>query len=225
MSAPGDPGPLGPELTPLCALARKYESDKGGWHLRYGGGDSDTCHNYTPVYNALYTKFRTQVASVLEIGINSGASLRMWRDFFPNAQVVGLDIRRECLFSEERIRSFYADQNNPESLQQALVAIGNGTTPSFDLVVDDGSHEYEHIVTSMKHLLPYVADRGLYIIEDVALDCQPQIVGAHVPEGYNYYAIPTGHGIGKAHCDPNCPHCHGTEGERLIVIKRNTWNG
>lgn len=216
--------PVLKDNTPLCDLARKYETDKGGWHLRYGGGDSDTCHNYTPTYHLLLNSSRERTNRVLEIGVNAGSSLRMWRDYFPNANVYGLDIRKEVLFEEPRISCFFADQSNARSLEGAMEAIqlceGQIGPVQFDLIVDDGSHEYDHQIVSMLTLLPYIKDTGFYIIEDMAYDCQPDIIARLVPEGYGWEALNTGVGIGKAHCDPNCPKCHGAEGERLLVIYR-----
>ena len=90
------------EMTPLCGLALKYGTDKGGNHLLAG----ETCHQYTPTYYKLLEPYRYNIKSVLEIGVNYGPSLRMWRDFFPNAHIIGLDSNAECLFNEERIECF-----------------------------------------------------------------------------------------------------------------------
>lgn len=212
-------------MTPLCELAKKHETDKGGWHMRYGGGDSDTCHNYTPVYYALFCMFKDDVRTVLEIGINAGSSLRMWKDFFPKATIYGIDCNPGTLFQEDRIITFCADQNSPPSLRAVMNATAmlynDETHPGYDLIIDDGSHEYEHQVTSMLALLPYLTERGVYIIEDMTFDCQPEILGKHVPAGFKWVAIPCGRGIGKAHCADSCVKCRGHEGEQLLVITRD----
>src|ERR1700692_4306194 len=91
-------------MTPLCELARKHETDKGGQHFRYGGGDSDTNHNYTPVYHRMFEEDRDSVRNVLEIGVHQGSSVRMWKEYFPRAQIVGIDTNMECLrHAEDRI--------------------------------------------------------------------------------------------------------------------------
>lgn len=208
-------------LTPLCELAKTHQTDKGGWHTWYGGVQGTTCHNYTPTYHALFADRRAEVKRVLEIGVNSGASLRMWADYFPNAEVIGLDIRRDCLFNEGRIRCLEANQASPASLHDAVEILGLGPG-EFDLIVDDGSHELDHQLISAQTLLPYVKLGGYYIIEDIALDCRPQIVTNRIacPPGYLLSYLPTGRGIGIAHCDANCPHCKGSEGECLIAYRR-----
>lgn len=207
-------------MTPLCELAKKHETDKGGWHYRYGGGDSDTCHVYTPFYYLLFGAFRTQVKSLLEIGINAGSSLRMWAEFFPNAKIFGIDCNASTMFSTDQITTMIADQNNPVDLLNAIGACSQLGGVPLDIIIDDGSHFEEHQITSLKTLLPFISDRGLYIIEDMQFDCQPERLGAHVPAGYEWSAINCGRGFGKAHCDPGCEKCHGVEGERLLVIRR-----
>lgn len=202
-------------MTPLCDLARKHETDKGGRHYRYGGGDSDTCHEYTPIYWDLLHEKREQVKRVLEIGINAGSSLRMWAEFFPNAKIIGVDCNPNCLFQEDRITCVQADQNNPEQLRNAVDWVGGGP---FDLIIDDGSHETEHQITSIQTLLPYLTDDGIYVVEDLQIDCRPEIVGDHIPAGYVWDKIAAPDGIGKAHCP--CGECRGLGPEQLLVARR-----
>lgn len=202
-------------LTPLCELARKHETDKGGRHYRYGGGDSDTCHEYTPVYWDLFHDRVETVKTVLEIGVNAGSSLRMWEEFFPNARIIGIDSNHGCLFNAGRINCYAADQNNPHDLRNALQA---ANASSFDMIVDDGSHELEHQITSMKTLLQFMAPDGIYVIEDMHYDCHPELIAAHMPEGFVWEAITCEMGLGKAHCW--CPDCGGKAPEQLLVFRR-----
>lgn len=195
-------------MTPLCALARKHQTDKGGRHYFAG----DTCHEYTPVYYDLLQSRQHDVHNVLEIGVNYGCSLRMWRDFFPLAQIIGFDSNAEALYQEERIRCYAADQNNGASLDAAL---REASCFEFGLIVDDGSHETDHQIFSMRHLLPFLTHHGIYVIEDLQIDCKPEIVSQHVPPGFIAEAIRCEPGLGKAICGCGC----GTS-ERLLVIRR-----
>jgi len=198
-------------MTPLCHICRHYGSDKGGNHLKAG----DTVHRYTPVYHDLFKDRREQVRNVLEIGVNYGCSLRMWRDYFPFASIIGLDSNEECIFREERIWCYAGDQYNENDLIHVVEDVGE---VRFDLIVDDGSHEPAHQIFSAQVLLPFLKRDGFYVIEDIYPDCKPELIGNPIcaDETFRWDAIPTGRGLGKAHCGCGCG-----QGEQLVVIR---WN-
>ena len=206
-------------MTILCELADKHQTDKGGRSTTYGGVPGDTCHNYTPAYHAMLGDRRESVRRVLEVGVNAGSSLRMWEEYFPAATIVGLDIRREVLFTAGRVQCHYADQSCRQSLVDAVAAAGGGP---FDLIVDDGSHEDHHQITTAEALLPLLAPGGALVIEDITVDCRPDLLAEriHLPAGFGWRAVECGIGIGKARCRPGCEFCGGLAGESLIVFER-----
>ena len=206
-------------MTILCELADKYTTDKGGRSTVYGGVPGDTCHAYTPAYHAMLGDRRGDVRRVLEVGVNAGSSLRMWEEYFPQAEVIGLDIRPEVLFTAGRIRCYRADQGSRESLLAAVDQAGGGL---FDLMIDDGSHQDAHQILTAETLLPYLAPGGLYVIEDIDIDCRPELLAQRIdaPPGVTWEPVPTGVGIGKARCRPGCQFCGGAAGETLIVYRR-----
>ena len=187
-------------MTLLCDLARKHETDKGGQHYRYGGGDADTNHAYTPVYHSLFGEHRSDVRHVLEIGVHQGSSLRMWKEYFPHARIIGLDTNADCLrHSEDRIKVIIADQNNPDDLRVAMKIASRGFfNIDFDLIIDDGSHERDHQITSMQVLLPYLTRLGYYIIEDLGIGPRESLsrLDDAVPKGYRGEAIMITGGLG-----------------------------
>jgi hypothetical protein len=146
-------------MTPLCELAEKYTTDKC------------SVHRYTPVYYELFKDRIATVQTVLEIGIGRGkgtlrkhaASLKMWEEFFPFAQIIGLDHDRSIFLDQGRINSVYGDQSNERSMEQAANSVGR----ALDIVIDDGSHQPPHQISSAKVLLPFVMPGGYYIIEEI----------------------------------------------------------
>lgn len=180
-------------MTPLCKLAVKYETDKGGGHNRYNGQPNDGTHGYTPIYYSLFVNRERDVKRVLEIGVNSGASLRMWRDFFPKAMIYGFDIDSGCIFEEERIKCYEADGGVAASLRAAIV--NTGDLP-FDLIVDDGSHDYDHQVTSIVNLSPHLTRHGILVVEDVA-PAQVEDLISHAPAGFKARCLMSDVGTGK----------------------------
>ena len=157
--------------TPLCKLAEKYGTDKC----------AKIKHPYTEFYFKLLSKKRKNVKKVLELGIGYpevmqhiknykvGASLFMWRDFFPNAMIYGVDIVPKALLNTGRIQSFLCDQTDKNDLSKLIKTIGK----DIDLIIDDGSHKTNDQIFTCQNLLPLVDKNVIYIIEDVA---QPQIV-------------------------------------------------
>lgn len=152
-------------MSDLCQLAMKYRSDKC----------PQIYHSYTPVYHEILNPLRDTVRSFLEIGIGNiplmkafagdsyspGASLRMWRDYFPSAYIYGCDIDSSVLFEEERISTFVVDQSDIASLKTVK--------GEYDIILDDGSHDPRHQQISLIALWPLLVEGGLYIIEDVCI--------------------------------------------------------
>lgn len=139
-------------ITSLCELAHKYDTDK-----RPGSGK----HNYTPFYH--YLLHDKKVSKVLEIGADQGKSLRMWQEFFPSAQIWGIDKDPDKLVTEDRIKTLLCDQSSEEQLLETLKILGS----DFDFICDDGSHNPDDQVLSAKILAPALKSGGYYIIEDV----------------------------------------------------------
>ncbi len=143
----------------LKPIAAKYGSDKCAWH------------SYGRIYDQLF--YGKTVRKMLEIGIGykgllgenyqNGAGLRMWAEYFPEAEIYGLDIREDALVNEGRIHSYQCDQGSIKSLLAAREAVGEGC----DLIVDDGSHLPEHQVLSAHVLIDCRRFGGYYVIEDV----------------------------------------------------------
>lgn len=152
-------------MTELCDLAYKYGTDKCP---KLG-------HSYTPVYYKLFKDKRKVFKKVLELGIGSaktmqyvpshyqlGASLKMWRDFFPNAQIYGVDRHSSCMFEDKRITTVQLDMNWRSSMRSLIEKTGS----DIDLLIDDGSHKFEAQSYLLKHLLPLVNKGVIYVIED-----------------------------------------------------------
>jgi hypothetical protein len=93
-----------------------------------------------------------------------GASLRVWRDYFPKAVIYGADIDRDILFTEDRIKTFYMDQCDPAAIQAFWQQVDD---TGFDFMVDDGLHVFEAGSCLFTHSIDRLAEHGIYVIEDV----------------------------------------------------------
>lgn len=105
---------------------------------------------------------------VLEIGVKGGGSTAFWKQLFPSATVVGLDIDLRPRVGGDGVVYVQGDQS--DAVQLSALADQHGP---FDLVIDDGSHESPHQTVSLRTLLPYVRADGLYVIEDTHENLKP----------------------------------------------------
>jgi hypothetical protein len=137
----------------LDELAHKYNTDKKTGH-----------HAYTAHYERWFESKRKDVRKILEIGVATGASLRMWEDYFPSATIYGVDNNPECVqLSSDRTTALFASQENPEDMLVVLRRTG----VDFDLIIDDGGHHMDEQIASFKGLFPSLRDGGLYVVEDL----------------------------------------------------------
>lgn len=139
----------------LTKLANQHKTDKGTTH--------SFKHSYTPHYHKHLKDFRDSFTKVLEIGIYSGASLFMWRDYFQKAQIYGIDIMNKENLNGNRITPFQGSQSNRSDLDRFLKSYGG----EFDLIIDDGGHHMDQQMISIGVLFKHVKAGGIYILEDL----------------------------------------------------------
>lgn len=133
------------------------------WNTDKNTGIDNGGHNYgTMFYDHILTHYRW-CSAVLEIGVLRGESLRAWAEFFPDANVVGLDINSEYLFNEGRINCFQVDCSDETHLN----FFASDHQETFSVIIDDGSHKKRHQLTAFSYLKKCMKAGGIYIIEDV----------------------------------------------------------
>jgi len=125
-------------------------------------GTDKLAHGYIDHYQHHFAHLRLRKLSILEIGIAEGASLNMWQTYFPHSIIHAIDIREKDQFTSARVKIYQGDQGDPEFLRQVAAKAGG-----FDIVIDDGSHKSEHVITSFRTLFPLLKPEGIYAIEDL----------------------------------------------------------
>ena len=127
-----------------------------------GTDKSDLGYGYLRHYERALAGFRNLPINVIEIGVDDGASARMWQRWFSKALIIGVDIQQRCkAFEEERIRIEIGSQADG-TFVDSLVAEYPPT-----VIVDDGSHQADHIIFTFERLFPALLPGGCYIIEDL----------------------------------------------------------
>ncbi len=135
-----------------------------GLALASGTDKASNHHNYTEIYARYFAPFKEQPIKFLEIGINTGKSVKLWEDYFKNAELHFIDITLQNVEYVSQ-RSYYhlADQASSYDLLKFIEKTGG----DFDVILDDGGHTMLQQIMSFKYLFPQVKSGGLYIIEDL----------------------------------------------------------
>ena len=165
----------------LKFLCDKYGSDKGSNYYVASNKVhpySWLPHTYADIYEVLFRDLRIKAKNIFECGIGTdneniegnmtskgkpGASLRVWRDYFPNAMIYGADIDKICLFSENKIETAYIDQTSPKTIKSFF----ENLNLKFDIIIDDGLHNGNAALCLFQNSIEYLAESGIYCIEDL----------------------------------------------------------
>lgn len=132
--------------------------------LRLNADKSSRFHNYLDFYQK-HLPAQSFSGRLLEIGVMDGLSMRMWREYYPDAEIVGIDIKDMSFMHN-------TDWQIPESVQ--LIQC-DGTDPKqvkklgmFDIIIDDGSHYMSHQQKSFEILYYHQLNKGgVYVLEDL----------------------------------------------------------
>lgn len=142
------------ELTRLC---RETDSDKGSGN-----------HIYTEFYGPLLNPYRQIFTNILEVGIGTGGSLKLWQFFFPNAEIYGIDNLHyglslpDHILSDPKLNIYLReayDMNIIDELSKSEI--------KFDLILDDGSHKPEDQLFFLNNYIKLLKEDGILLVEDV----------------------------------------------------------
>ncbi len=146
-------------LAQLVTTARNPLDDLA---LEYGTDKSPTFHNFTRYYYRHFVALKDRARNVLELGVKDGASLKMWAEFFPNANIFGIDNDPDSFKSDSgRIRTFLGDQTNPDFLAQVIEA----ASEPFDIVIDDGGHRMQEQLLCLQTFFPKLNPRVFTLLK------------------------------------------------------------
>jgi cephalosporin hydroxylase len=138
----------------LSQIFEKHSNGLGVWKWVH----------YLDIYDKHLKAYQGKETTIVEIGVFSGGSLQMWREYFgKHARVIGVDIEPKCKeFESYGFEIFTGDQGSRLFWQDSIPRIG-----APDVVIDDGGHHPDQQRTSLEELLPVMAPGGVYIVEDV----------------------------------------------------------
>ena len=144
----------------LIDLFKKYPS-KGKLH-------------FLKIYDDYFKNFKNKKINILEIGVHEGKSLMIWKDYFPKANIIGIDLK-SYNFNINRIFTFQGDQTDINFLLGL-----SRKFKKFDIIIDDGSHVCSHIIKTFGALFDFLKEDGLYICEDLQTSYWPRYGGSRI---------------------------------------------
>ncbi len=152
-------------FTPLCQLATKYMTDKSPYNIMTHR------HPYTMVYDMFLRPYQMMGSGLKlgEVGILNGASIRMWREYFPDASLSAFDIDKKALEKVAAIRgvsAYHVDAGESNELRESL-AEATSDGKKFTVLLEDASHHLGHQLIFLRDAIDFVAPGGLLIIEDI----------------------------------------------------------
>jgi hypothetical protein len=139
---------------PLAAYFKAHSHGRGIWKWIH----------YFEAYHRHFQKFIGQEVHVLEIGIYSGGSLEMWRNYFgAQCRLYGVDIQPACKAHENEFTKVFIGDQADRHFWRAF----KREVPVVDILIDDGGHTPEQQVVTLEEMLPHLRPGGVYFCEDV----------------------------------------------------------
>ena len=162
----------GDKSTDLCEIGKKYDTDKSS--QRSNVTNNRHCHPYTLFYDELFRQKKTEDLKIAELGILDGASLLMWRDYFPRATIHGFEYNNTLIqnfrggFDNSRITLSHINVCNEDSIRGAFREAGG----IYDIMIEDTTHQFEDQLRVIRSAYPYLKPGGVLIIEDIFKRCR-----------------------------------------------------
>lgn len=152
------------EADEAADLLREHNHELGRIFFSHRGKAMQKWTQYLDAYNTHLEPYKNHPVRLLEIGVNQGGSLQMWRSYFGDAATLfGVDLNPDCAkLAEAPTQIRIGSQADPEFLHSVIAEMGRP-----DIVIDDGSHVAAHQHVSFKVLFPSLNPGGLYVIEDL----------------------------------------------------------
>jgi hypothetical protein len=140
----------------------------------HGTDKASNIHDYLRFYERRLSHLRHEAFTLIEIGVYRGSSVATWAEFFPKATIVGLDVNEDCRqYQRDNIAIRIGDASNPRFLFEILHEFGRPL-----VVLDDGSHRWDHQIQSLQMLFPILRPTGLYVVEDLDTSFESHLLQA-----------------------------------------------
>ena len=159
----------------------------------------------------LFSQYANKCINFAEIGIEDGASLKMWRKYFISGNIYAFELYdtklKNCM--DMNIENIKYNKIDVSDIDNFNVSFSN-TEVLFDIIIDDSSHIIEHQNNIINNAHKYLRSGGILIIEDIERNTNNSFF--HINDNYwSYYTFII--------CHHDNRNCHDND-KILYLIKR-----
>lgn len=136
----------------------------------YYPSDKDTHHCYLSTYSELFAKWKNENINILEVGTWKGGSMKLFEDYFVNANIIGYDI----VAPEVKL-------DRAKVIVKDFYSIDTAELPDLTIAIDDGPHGVQDQVNFVKMVYPKMVKGGILIVEDVRPNLNAHFDALNIP--------------------------------------------
>jgi len=164
--------------------------------LKHGTDKSSVFHNYCGVYERYFDPIRQKPIRLMEFGVDTGSSIRMWLEYFPNASIVGCDCV-DCKPIEDARYSFYNGFITDPAIWSKVGMC--------DIIIDDNGHRGDEAIAAINLGFRNINPGGLFIVEDTHTWYNPAFTpkDSLQPMEFMLSMIDTQNNFGRGECGDN----------------------
>jgi hypothetical protein len=143
----------------------------------YNNCDKGSLHSYIEFYEDYFLNKREQITSFLEIGIQGGVSMLLWKEYFLNSKIYGIDIDFSRIHENIK-QNTSLNLLNSDATKSSILDL---LPIKFDVIIDDGEHSFSSQIASFSLLKDKLNKNGSYIIEDIQSYKEAELLQAMIP--------------------------------------------
>ena len=146
-------------------------SELGNLFNKYGC-DKTRKHRYEKIYEPVFKKLKNKTdLRILEIGVFNGHSTEALHEYFPHAELYGLDIftrtNPEDLECYKKDRTQWIKASSMDTTVYKQIRDKFGKSVKFDIIIDDGMHTPTANKETFLNLKRLLKKEGVYFIDNV----------------------------------------------------------
>lgn len=139
-----------------------HGTDKASLY-KIAGSELRISHDYLRHYDFMFGAFREEKFSIVEFGCFKGESLRMWEQYFPNAEIYGIDLDESTKqYEKGRVHIVIGDATSQDTYDKLKAETGGAF-----IILDDASHAWGDQRRAFELFWDLVTPGGFYVVEDL----------------------------------------------------------